>query len=386
KDGIDGLPKNTTLANIILSFDEEAKKQEQAPCDVCDSDPPRPGFKSCSECSLTYCRTCFPQLHPLRGAFMHHVITSPAPVERKELSLDQSGPRSPPILHRVRSMSPPPKEQEYMAKLRQNISSKRRELRNTLKSAQDLLKTTEDETEDQMKQIKTLSSRLHEAVAEREGALLAGCTRRRHEAVTCIYSLISDAQAQMLELDILDEKFGQLLLKASAMDISQELSCLEERLAILSSTPLGGHLDDVPRPRQLHTVHVQHALRDMDFKHETETPPPIITDILPRPVAKGPAVIDVKWAGPVAGMTFRMTAWRKTQKGRTEKIIVDDVTGGSHVMLLPGVDAQYRLTVSTVGKRKEGETKAVEGDLTLLQDEVVSDEKVFRTLPYVNCK
>nr|KAG5694803.1 hypothetical protein BaRGS_019180 [Batillaria attramentaria] len=128
---------------------------------------------------------------------MHHVITSPAPVERKEFSLDQSGPRSPPILHRVRSMSPPPKEQ--------------------------------DETEDQMKQIKTLSSRLHEAVAEREGALLAGCTRRRHEAVTCIYSLISDAQAQMLELDILDEKFGQLLLKASAMDISQELSCLEER-------------------------------------------------------------------------------------------------------------------------------------------------------------
>lgn len=384
KDGIQGLPKNTTLANIILSFDEDMKKRELAPCDVCDSDPPRAGFKSCSECNLTYCRACFPQLHPLRGAFMHHVITSPGPLER---SADQSerGPKSPPTLRRVRSISPPAREQEYMAKLRQNISSKRKELKNTLKAAQDLLKATEDETEDQMKQIKTVSSRLHEAVAEREGALLAGCTRRRHEAVTCIYSLISDAQSQMLEIDILDERFGQLLLKAAAMDISQELSSLEERLAILASTELSGHLDDVPMPRKLRTVHVQHALKDMDFKHETEIPPPIVTDILPRPVAKGPAVIDVKWAGPGAGMTYRMTAWRRTQKGRTERIIVDDVSGGSHMMLLPGVDAQYRLTVSIVGKTKEGEAKATGGDVTLLDSEVTSDEKVFRTLPYVNC-
>ena len=71
-----------------------------------------------------------------------------------------------------------------------------------------------------MKQIKSLSSKLHEGVAEREGAMLAACTRRRHEAVTCCYGLISDAQAQMLELDLLDEKFGQLLVKGPIMDIS----------------------------------------------------------------------------------------------------------------------------------------------------------------------
>ena len=71
-----------------------------------------------------------------------------------------------------------------------------------------------------MKQIKSLSSKLHEGVAEREGAMLAACTRRRHEAVTCCYGLISDAQAQMLELDLLDEKFGQLLVKGPVMDIS----------------------------------------------------------------------------------------------------------------------------------------------------------------------
>lgn len=71
-----------------------------------------------------------------------------------------------------------------------------------------------------MKQIKNLSSRLHEAVAEREGAMLAECTRRRHETFACCYGLISDAQAQILELDLLDEKFGQLLMRAPILDIS----------------------------------------------------------------------------------------------------------------------------------------------------------------------
>ncbi|XP_076456814.1 uncharacterized protein LOC143291086 isoform X2 [Babylonia areolata] len=394
-EGIDGLPKNTTLANIILSFDEEGQRQKNTPCDVCDSDPPRNGFKSCSDCTLTFCRTCFAQLHPLRGAFTHHVITSPAPTERKDqwedmLRSPRSETRLPLVqelkrtrsLVRVRSMSPHPKEQEYMENIRKSITRKRKELKETLKEAQDLLKSTEDETEDQMKHIKSLSSKLHEGVAEKEGAMLAACTRRRHEAVTCCYGLISDAQAQLLELDLLDEKFGQLLVKGPIMDISHELSCLEERLAVLSSIQLEGRLDDVPRPRQLQTVHVKNVLSNLDFKQETDVVAPVITDILSRPVAKGPAVVDIKWTEPQQGLCYRLTAWRKTQKGRTERVIVDEVTGGSQLMLLPGIDSQYRLSVTVLGKAGE---VTVQGDSTPTDRQVVSEEKAFRTLPYVNC-
>ncbi|PVD31893.1 hypothetical protein C0Q70_07319 [Pomacea canaliculata] len=383
KEGVDGLPKNTTLSNIILSFQEDGQRQKPVPdCDVCDVEPPRVGFKSCSECYLTYCKTCFDQLHPMRGAFLHHVITSPAPSEQRKVIHADTVAQSPrvdsrKVIRRVRSMSPLPKEQEYADRLRRSITAKRKEMRETLKTVQDLLKSTEDETEDQMKQIKALSSRLHEAVAEREGAMLAGCTRRRHEAVTCCYGLISDAQALMLELDLLEEKFGQLLIKAPMVDISQ--------VAIVKSTTLRGRLHEVPRPRPLQTVHVQQVLRDMDFLRETEIPVPVITDILPRPVSKGPAVIEVKWAGPVAGTCYRLTAWRKTQKGRTERLVVDDVTGACHVLLLPGVDVQYHLLAAAIGKKGEGDKPGVAEEVTTYRGEAISEEKVFRTLPYVNC-
>ncbi|KAL8602720.1 hypothetical protein ACOMHN_062934 [Nucella lapillus] len=109
---------------------------------------------------------------------------------------------------------------------------------------------------------------------------------------------------------------------------------------------------------------------------------PIITDILPRPVARGPAVIDIKWTEPQPGLSYRLTACRKTQKGRTERVTVDDVTGSSQMMLLPGIDAQYRLSVAVIAK--QGEITA-QGDATPSHGEVVSEERAFRTLPYVNC-
>ena len=69
--------------------------------------------------------------------------------------------------------------------------------------------------------------------------------------------------------------------------------------------------------------------------------------------------------------------------GGTERVIVDDVTGGSQLMMLPGVDAQYRLTVAVVGQQGEG---SAQGGVTPSTDQVVSDERLFRTLPYVNCE
>ena len=72
-EGINGLPRNTTLANIILSIEEE-KRAKNVLCEVCESDPARIASKTCADCAVTYCTPCFQQLHPLRGAFKYHLI------------------------------------------------------------------------------------------------------------------------------------------------------------------------------------------------------------------------------------------------------------------------------------------------------------------------
>lgn len=73
QDGISGLPRNTSLANIILSIEEE-KRSKNVVCEVCDTEPARPATKTCADCSVTYCLPCYRQLHPMRGAFKYHVI------------------------------------------------------------------------------------------------------------------------------------------------------------------------------------------------------------------------------------------------------------------------------------------------------------------------
>ncbi|KAK3729637.1 hypothetical protein RRG08_015660 [Elysia crispata] len=72
-DGIHGLPRNTTLANIILSIEEE-KRAKNVLCEVCESNPARTASKTCADCAVTYCTQCFQQLHPMRGAFKYHLI------------------------------------------------------------------------------------------------------------------------------------------------------------------------------------------------------------------------------------------------------------------------------------------------------------------------
>jgi hypothetical protein len=73
-----------------------------------------------------------------------------------------------------------------------------------------------------------------------------------------------------------------------------------------------------------------------------------------------------------------------------ERVIVDDVAGGSgsHVMLLPGVDVQYRLQLSVTSVRGEVEGAVAAATTTTASDcDVIhSEEKLVRTLPYVNCE
>ncbi|GFS27532.1 E3 ubiquitin-protein ligase Trim36 [Elysia marginata] len=72
-DGVNGLPRNTTLANIILSIEEE-KRAKNVLCEVCEFEPARIASKTCADCAVTYCTQCFQQLHPLRGSFKYHMI------------------------------------------------------------------------------------------------------------------------------------------------------------------------------------------------------------------------------------------------------------------------------------------------------------------------
>lgn len=72
--------------------------------------------------------------------------------------------------------------------------------------------------------------------------------------------------------------------------------------------------------------------------------------------------------------------------GRTERLVVDDVTGACHVLLLPGVDVQYHLLAAAIGKKGEGDKPGVAEEVTTYRGEAISEEKVFRTLPYVNCE
>lgn len=56
------------------------------------------------------------------------------------------------------------------------------------------------------------------------------------------------------------------------------------------------------------------------------------------------------------------------------------------MLLLPGVDAQYRLIVTAIGKPNAGELITAEGEIVNTGLEAASAEKIFRTLPYVNCE
>ncbi|KAJ8297946.1 hypothetical protein KUTeg_024477 [Tegillarca granosa] len=77
--GIDGLPKNFTLANIVQKYaKQEHKEEEKYPCDICDTEPPNDAVKSCLQCGLLYCNSCLSLVHPSKGKLKTHDLIEPS--------------------------------------------------------------------------------------------------------------------------------------------------------------------------------------------------------------------------------------------------------------------------------------------------------------------
>ncbi|CAL1529823.1 unnamed protein product [Lymnaea stagnalis] len=219
-DGVNGLPRNTSLANIILSMEED-KRARSVVCEVCDYDPARQASKICADCSVTYCAQCFRQLHPMRGAFKYHVIKDPKssyPVQRCLSPLfDLRSARVTPSRDGYGTDTESGDEggavasQDRLEKLRRQIKSKSKELNGVMKTVQRLLKTIEDETEERMREIRSVCGQINECVGEKEASLLTTVSQQRHEAVKQCLNLSSEVKAQTLSLDLLEDQVNDVI-------------------------------------------------------------------------------------------------------------------------------------------------------------------------------
>ncbi|PFX18591.1 E3 ubiquitin-protein ligase TRIM9 [Stylophora pistillata] len=92
--GVDGLPRNLILENVIERFKEERKTPGQAQeepllCQFCEDYSPQKATLMCNECAFLYCGTCFDACHPSKGPLADHTI-GPAiakPTKRQEKSM-----------------------------------------------------------------------------------------------------------------------------------------------------------------------------------------------------------------------------------------------------------------------------------------------------------
>ncbi|KAJ8297945.1 hypothetical protein KUTeg_024476 [Tegillarca granosa] len=90
--GIDGLPKNFTLANIVKKYaKQEDKEEKKYPCDICDNEQPNDAVKCCLQCGWLYCRICLAECHPNKRKLKSHTLVEPSDQRRSEtLSTEDS--------------------------------------------------------------------------------------------------------------------------------------------------------------------------------------------------------------------------------------------------------------------------------------------------------
>jgi len=99
--GINGLPKNFTLAKLVercLSNKSQELQKPKVPCNVCDAEPPRNAVKFCIQCNFSYCAECIPQLHPSRGALASHsLVEVHVPVDTRNERQQHKASEIPPL-------------------------------------------------------------------------------------------------------------------------------------------------------------------------------------------------------------------------------------------------------------------------------------------------
>ncbi|XP_078700810.1 E3 ubiquitin-protein ligase Midline-1-like [Branchiostoma floridae x Branchiostoma belcheri] len=77
--GLEGLRKNLLLQNIVDRYIKLKgnNTEEQIPCQLCQSAPPKMATKSCLTCKASYCEQCLTLTHPAFPPFSEHKLISP---------------------------------------------------------------------------------------------------------------------------------------------------------------------------------------------------------------------------------------------------------------------------------------------------------------------
>ncbi|KAH9513674.1 hypothetical protein Btru_041782 [Bulinus truncatus] len=412
-DGINGLPRNTSLANIILSV-KESRPAETLLCEVCEYDPARAASKICADCSVTYCLSCFRQLHPMRGSFKYHVIKDPSasaptiPVTRCLSPVFDA--RAAPARDNYGTDTESGDEggtyasQDQVEKIRRQIKTKRKELNSVMKTVQSLLKTIEEETEERMREVRSICSQINECVGEKEASLLTTLSQQRHEAVKQCLSLSSEVKAQTLSLELLEDKVNDIMSVKSvqpATELSNDIMSLQEKVTAIQSRALTMKAKLIPRQPKFGQVEVIKYVASLDFIKETkltspvfktqiknfshdlsnvndryfpyvpEPTSPVFTEFQHRPVTGGPAQVEIKWRPIKDASKITLSAKVKDSRGHDINISVE-LPGSAtcYVMALPWADMEYHV------------------NLEASSEEVTKYPVIgrnIRTLPYVHC-
>ena len=74
--GLEKLPRNFTLANIVAKYKKSIGDDNTEPCDLCDVKSPANAVKSCMQCKLSYCMQCL-FFHPMKGTLAKHKLVDP---------------------------------------------------------------------------------------------------------------------------------------------------------------------------------------------------------------------------------------------------------------------------------------------------------------------
>ncbi|XP_078595374.1 E3 ubiquitin-protein ligase Midline-1-like [Branchiostoma floridae x Branchiostoma japonicum] len=86
--GVEGLRRNTTLQNIVDRYRESKSSTavpKTVPCEMCDDEPPNDAVQTCLVCKVSYCETCLPQFHPMKGALARHSLSEASAATPKVL-------------------------------------------------------------------------------------------------------------------------------------------------------------------------------------------------------------------------------------------------------------------------------------------------------------
>eukprot|EP00058_Branchiostoma_floridae_P009027 XP_002594515.1 hypothetical protein BRAFLDRAFT_87711 [Branchiostoma floridae] len=86
--GVEGLRRNTTLQNIVDRYRESKSSSavpKTVPCEMCDDEPPNDAVQTCLVCKISYCETCLPQFHPMKGALARHSLAEASSATPKVL-------------------------------------------------------------------------------------------------------------------------------------------------------------------------------------------------------------------------------------------------------------------------------------------------------------